>query len=129
MDETYPLSIARQQLSDAMSQNQPPPCLSLNVSPWIAMSALQKAIRRGHEEFALRAAATLLLTSPERLWRRLGCIAFEDIGVADFETVSLATAALAGKRFRATCGGEWPVQLQPERLRRSDALWRLLPGH
>ena len=31
----------------------------LNVSPWIAMSLLQKAIRRGQEHLALRAAATL----------------------------------------------------------------------
>ena len=73
------------------------------------MSALQKAIRRGHEQFALRAAATLLFLSPEQLWRRCGCIAYEDIGVADFETLSLVTAALAGKRFRAQLGGEWAV--------------------
>jgi hypothetical protein len=29
--------------------------------------------------------------------------------VADLQTVSLATAALAGKRYRATIGGEWKV--------------------
>ena len=52
------------------------------------MSLLQKAIRRGHEELALRAAATLLRISPERLWRRCGCIAFEDVGVADLDTVA-----------------------------------------
>jgi hypothetical protein len=73
------------------------------------MSALQKAIRRGHEQLALRAAATLLRISPERLWRRCGCIAFEDIGVADLDTVAMATAALAGVRFRASLGGEWAV--------------------
>ena len=32
-----------------------------------------------------------------------------NIGVADFETLSLVTAALAGKRFRAQLGGEWAV--------------------
>jgi hypothetical protein len=102
-------SIARKQLSDAISSLQAPTCDPLKVSPWIAMSALQKAIRRGQEQLALRAAATLFRVSPERLWRRCGCIAFEDIGVADLDTVAIVTAALAGKRFRASLGGEWPI--------------------
>jgi len=34
------LTIARQQLSDAISNFQPVTCDPLNVSPWIAMSAL-----------------------------------------------------------------------------------------
>ena len=49
------------------------------------MSLMQKAIRRGREEIALRAAATLLRDSPDRLWRRCGVTAFEDIGVADLD--------------------------------------------
>lgn len=81
----------------------------LDVSPWLAMALLQKAIRRGHREFALHAAATLLQQSPDKLWRRVGSIAFEDIGVADLDTVSLVTASLAGKTFRAKMGGEWLV--------------------
>ena len=88
MNKADVLSIARQQLSDAICQDQPPICDPLKVSPWIAMSLLQKAIRRGEERLALRAAATLLHVSPERLWRRCGCIAFEDIGVADLDTVA-----------------------------------------
>jgi hypothetical protein len=70
---------------------------------------LQKAIRRGESELAQHAAATLLLIAPERLWRRCGAAAFEETGVADLETVSLVTAALAGKRYRATIGGDWKV--------------------
>jgi replication-associated recombination protein RarA len=97
MNKANVLSIARQQLSDAICQDQSPICDPLKVSPWIAMSCLQKAIRRGHEHLALRAAATLLHVSPERLWRRCGCIAFEDIGVANLDTVAIVTAALAGK--------------------------------
>jgi replication-associated recombination protein RarA len=61
----------------------------LTVSPWVAMSLMQKAIRRGRERLALRAAATLLDGSPERLWRRLGCIAFWDIGIADIDAVAM----------------------------------------
>src|SRR5215212_5134335 len=73
------------------------------------MSLMQKAIRRGEEDLALRAAATLLRDAPDRLWRRVACIAFEDIGVADLDAVFLVTSALAGKTFRARLGGEWPV--------------------
>src|SRR5688500_741851 len=43
----------------------------LNVSPWLAMSLMQKAIRRDRADLALRAAATLLQVSPDRFWRRL----------------------------------------------------------
>ncbi|BCM16735.1 hypothetical protein [Mesorhizobium sp. J8] len=81
----------------------------LDVSPWLAMALLQKAIRRGHHPFALQAAATLLQLSPDKLWRRAVSIAFEDIGIADLEIVSLVTASLAGKAFRAKIGGEWLV--------------------
>jgi hypothetical protein len=109
MTKTDDLSIARQQLSDAISQDQPPICDPAKISPWVAMSLLQKAIRRRQEHLALRAAATLLRVSPERLWRRCGCIAFEDIGVADLDTVAIVTAALAGKRFRTGLGSEWAV--------------------
>ena len=79
----------------------------MDVSPWVAMSAMQKAIRRGREDLALSAAATLLRDAPDKLWRRIGCIAYEDIGVASLEAVGLVTVALAGKRHRAALGGEW----------------------
>ena len=109
MNQPNILSAARQQLCKAISDFQTPTYDPLAVSPWIAMSALQKAIRRGQDGLAQRAAATLLSTSPERLWRRCGCIALEDIGVADLDTVAVVTTALAGKRLRASLGGEWPV--------------------
>ncbi|TXM73120.1 hypothetical protein FV218_11870 [Methylobacterium sp. WL69] len=91
------------------SRPQLPAFDPLPVSPWIAMSLLQKAIRRGLPRLALQAAARLLTDSPERLWRRCGGIAFEDVGAADPETVGLVTAALGGKRIRVTLGGEWQV--------------------
>jgi hypothetical protein len=104
MNQPNILSAARQQLSDAISNFQTPTCTPLNISAWVGMALLQKAIRRGQEQLALQAAATLLHVSPERLWRRCGCIAAEDIGVADIDTVAIVTAALAGKRFRASLG-------------------------
>ena len=103
------LTTARQQLVEAMTGFVPTNPTLLDISPWVAMSALQKAIRRGDNQLAQCAAATLIAVSPERLWRRCGGIVFEDVGVADLETVTLVTAALGGKRFRATLGGEWRV--------------------
>ena len=45
MNKPNILSIARQQLSEAISNFQTPSCDPLNVSPWIVMSLMQKAIR------------------------------------------------------------------------------------
>jgi replication-associated recombination protein RarA len=73
------------------------------------MSTLQEAIRRRREDLAVSAAATLLRDAPDKLWRRIGCIAYEDIGVASPAAVGLATVALAGKRHRSALGGEWAV--------------------
>jgi hypothetical protein len=87
----------------------PPLPMPINTTPWIAMSFMQKAIRRGNGPAALMGAATLLRDAPERLWRRVGCIAFEDIGVADIECLGLVTAALAGKADRRKLGGELAV--------------------
>jgi hypothetical protein len=103
------LSNLREQLADEIFAYREPIPAPLKISPWLAMSLLQKAIRRGESELAQRAAATLLLIAPDRLWRRCGAAAFEEVGVADLQTVSLVTAALAGKRFRATIGGDWKV--------------------
>jgi hypothetical protein len=136
MNKPNVLSIAPQQLCDAISNFQTPTCDPLNISPWIAMSLLQKAIRRGHEHLALRAAATLLRISPERLWRRCGCIAFEDVGVADLDTVAVVTSALSGKRYRENLGGEWHVascivstMVQAPKCRAADDLLLAAENH
>ena len=110
MDDPNILARHREQLiASVCARSEHPEFQPLNVSPWLGMSLLQKAIRRGHDALALRAAATLLRDSADRLWRRCGGIAFEDIGIADLNVVSLVTASLAGKMFRAKAGGEWPV--------------------
>ena len=103
------LNNARESLADEIFGYREPKPAPLKISPWLAMSLLQKAIRRGEDQLAQRAAATLLLIAPDRLWRRCGAAAFEEVGVADLQTVSLVTAALAGKRYRATIGAEWKV--------------------
>src|SRR3974390_2633369 len=104
---TAALLAAGKHLSDALTSFEAPPADPLITSLWVAMSLLQKAIRRGRHDLAHRAAASLLHDSSERLWRRLACLASGDGGLGDFETVALATAAMAGKRARAEWGGEW----------------------
>jgi hypothetical protein len=52
------LHLIRQDLQRAVAcRGRPPTPRPLDVSPWLAMSVLQKAIRRGREDLALRAAA------------------------------------------------------------------------
>ena len=93
------LHLIRRDLKQAVArQPRPPTPRPMDASPWLAMSVMQKAIRRGREDLALGAAATLLRDAPDKLWRRIGCIAYEDVGVASLEAVGLATAALAGKQ-------------------------------
>jgi hypothetical protein len=130
------LNNAREQLADEIFGYREPKPAPLKISPWLAMSCLQKAIRRGEVEIAQRAAATLLLTAPDRLWRRCGATAFEEIGVADLETVCLVTAALAGKRYRATIGGDWKAasfivdrMAKAPKCRAADDLLLTADGH
>ncbi|MEI9426854.1 hypothetical protein [Mesorhizobium sp. Cs1299R1N3] len=105
--ETF--AVLRDELAQQLLHHELPVPHPLDISPWLAMALLQKAIRRGHKVFALQAAATLLRRSHDAFWRRCGVIAFEDVGVADLDAVSLAVAALAGKIFRSKVGGEWAV--------------------
>jgi hypothetical protein len=104
------LRLIRHDLLRAVAERgEPPAPQPMEVSPWVAMSAMQKAIRRGREDLALSAAATSLRDAPDKLWRRLGCIAYEDVGLAALDTVGIATVSLGGKQARAVLGGEWAV--------------------
>lgn len=128
----------RDQLAQAIFDEndiaRPPPVLP--ITPWLSMSLLQKSIRRGETGRALQAAATLMQHAPEKLWRRLGGIVFEDVGVADIEAISLTVAGLSGRRWRAEVGGEWIVaQYLVKRLagapkcRAVDHLFMLVERH
>lgn len=105
------LELNRTELADLLltHRQNAPTFKPATMSPWIAMSLMQKAIRRGRNDLALTGAATLLKNSPDRLWRRLGITAVEDIGVGDFDTVSLVMAGLTGKVWRKGVGGDWAV--------------------
>jgi hypothetical protein len=110
------LHLIRNELQHAVArQGEPPTPRPMDASPWVAMSAMQKAIRRGREDLALCAAATLLRDAPDKLWRRIGCVAYEDVGVACRDAVGLATVALGESKFARRWGanGRSPAVLFP----------------
>jgi len=109
LDQKLILNSFRDELAEKLANYKSPALQPLPISPWLAMSILQKSIRRGHLEWGLKAAATLQISEPDRLWRRLSGITFEDVALGDICMVGLATTALAGKRVRAELGGEWKV--------------------
>jgi len=47
--------------------------------------------------------------TPDKSWRPVGCIAYEDVSVASLEAVGLSTVALAGKRHHSARAGEWVI--------------------
>ncbi len=80
-------------LEEALAQaEEPTPPIPLAADRYVALSAMQKAIRRGHEDLALRAAMNLMVGGPHAIWRRFAMIAFEDVGVANSRR-SLARSA------------------------------------
>jgi len=66
---------------------------------------LQKAIRRGDTELAVRALVNLSLHDPRSVWRHLAIIAAEDIGVANADLISKLISTRQASRGRA----EWPM--------------------
>ena len=75
IDKKDVLGSFRQELVKPLAAHRPPPLTPLPISPWMAMSLMQKAVRRGETVRALGAAATLLIDAPDKLWRRLAGIA------------------------------------------------------
>ncbi|NGO49762.1 hypothetical protein [Allomesorhizobium camelthorni] len=81
----------------------------LDVSEWLAMSLLQKSLRRGETNHALRAAATLLRDTPDRLWKRLAVAVFEDVGLGSLDLITPVLVGTSAKGIRKTFGGDWLI--------------------
>lgn len=81
--------------------------------PYEAISALQKAIRRGHEEDAMYFALQLIDVAKAIMLKRLRVIAMEDIGLADPPMVQHALSAidLVDKWHQKNGGSGWRVAL------------------
>ena len=91
---------------DALDIPQPKP---LEADGWITRSIMQKAIRRGMTDLALRAASTLVTTDRRTLWRRLLVTALEDLGIGEIDLLARIVAAYRDRSWRAQVGGEWRV--------------------
>ena len=124
-------------LQPLASDREVPTAEPLPVSPYVAASAVQKGIRRGDVDLALRAAVTLMQSDPAKLWRRLAGIVFEDVGLASVNTIRLVMTMMAGKSFRQQYGGEWAVASRlveqmaaaPKCRASDDLLWAIAQYH
>lgn len=106
----------RNQLADNIGTSALPRPRPLDTDPYLAMSLMQKAIRRGHEELALGSAATLLRSSPEgaalaRLiedtglpFSEEGCVNLDDPIVAKMHEIVFSEEGRAAARQAADDG-------------------------
>ena len=72
---------------------------------YIAMSQLQKAVRRGELKYAWAAAGYLLVERPETLWKRLAVVALEDVGVANIPGAMQVLQVCKDAKLRNLMGG------------------------
>jgi hypothetical protein len=83
-------SIGRSQTLDPI---KPLPC-----DRWLALSAMQKSIRRGDGLNAQRALRTLYQHDPSSTWRRLLIIACEDVGIGALGAVVMTARRSANAK-------------------------------
>jgi MgsA AAA+ ATPase C terminal len=76
--------------SQTLDPIKPLPC-----DRWVALSAMQKSIRRGDSLTAQRALTTLYRDDPSSTWRRLLIIACEDVGIAALRAVVMTATRSA----------------------------------
>jgi hypothetical protein len=103
------LAFVLEQLAEEVAASLTPIPAPLVTNTWIARSAMQKAIRRGMTDLALRAAATLFALDRRTLWRRLLVTALEDQGVGETDLLARMVAASRDRTWRESVGGDWPV--------------------
>lgn len=106
LDDIYSDFLLEQLKSQSIGFNPPYEFHSL-PDRWIALSLLQKAVRRGETAQATRAAYFLHSFDYRTLWRRLVVIAWEDIGLGNPDLCFMVTAAAGSKRWREANGGDW----------------------
>ena len=88
----------------------------LRCDRWLALSAMQKAIRRGDGLTAQRALATLYRDDPSSTWRRLLIIACEDIGIAALRAVVMTATRCANAKALREMGKDEAAVLATARM-------------
>jgi hypothetical protein len=71
------------------------PITPLPCDRWVALSAMQKSIRRGDSPTAQRAVTSLYRSDPSSTWRRLLFIACEDVEIAALGAVVMTATRCA----------------------------------
>jgi len=99
--------LLEQLIDHAAEFDAPPNSFPDLPDKWIALSLLQKAIRRGDAPQALRAASYLYQLDYSVLWRRLVVIGWEDIGVGNSDLCFMTTCVAGSKKWREANGGDW----------------------
>lgn len=92
------------------------PVRILDIDPWTASSAFQKAIRRGDCLAAQCAGLTLLSKRSSTFWRRLVIVAFEDVGVASYSAMIHTIRLAFNKQVRSTISDEATIAANLIRL-------------
>lgn len=77
------------------------------IDAWTASSLLQKAIRRGENDYAISAALALFRMRGSAIWRRLMLICFEDIGVGDVELCATVSEICTSLEKRRVIGSDY----------------------
>ena len=78
----------------------PPPRPIPAAQRFLNISALQKSIRRGDADGAMRFAQQGCALNAEQVFRRLAVCAVEDVGLGNLSAVAMALAVLATKDLR-----------------------------
>lgn len=88
----YELDVIEELLEDVCSSHVEAPAGRRLVDPSLLPSMWQKAIRRGDESLASEAALALWGIDREYVWRRIRCIAVEDVSVGNLRLVAQVMA-------------------------------------
>ena len=83
---------------------------------WVALSAMQKSIRRGDSLTAQRALASLYRDDPSSTWRRLLIIACEDVGIAALRAVVTTARRCANAKALREMGRDEAAALATAQL-------------
>jgi hypothetical protein len=87
------------------------PITPLPCDRWLALSAMQKSIRRGDGLTAQRALRTLYQHDPSSAWRRLLIIACEDIGIGALDAVVMTATRCANVKALREMGKDQAAAL------------------
>ena len=99
-------------LAEAVAARPAPLIQPLPCDRYVARSCLQKAIRRGEAELAIRALANMFDYDRRATWRALTVIALEDVGVANVDLLAQIVAAHRNRKWRDQQGGDWRVMAE-----------------